>query len=105
MSILINSYYDPRRGGRAPGDLHVAFLDAIDAYAEWDGESVEPCVDVRGKELSISRVCGLLWNCSDIFPDRGRWGLELVQIGELPTRNTYAAAARYLKELIQYQWN
>jgi hypothetical protein len=33
MSILINSRYNPARGGHAPGDLRTAFEEAVEASA------------------------------------------------------------------------
>jgi hypothetical protein len=33
MSILINSRYNPARGGHAPGDLRTGFEEAVEASA------------------------------------------------------------------------
>jgi hypothetical protein len=101
-SILANSFYNPPRGGHAPGDIRDAFGEAVDAYEAWiDGEQ-EPTIEVRDQELAISAVCGLLWCCTDIMPsslytqirDLFRWPAEM------PQRRTYAVGARLLKGMI-----
>jgi hypothetical protein len=70
MSVVINSRYNPARGGSAPGDLRAAFEEAVDAVCGWNDGEPEPTVDVRGRKMAVSAVCGLLWNSEEILP----WG-------------------------------
>ena len=105
QSVLAYSFYKPARGGHAPGDLRNAFLEAIEAYEGWDEGQPEPEIEVRDRMMPISRVCGLVWNCSDIMP-----GMEQRQLEDLMPRAigedvsgplyTYGRAARVLKSLV-----
>ena len=100
-SLLIGSCYSPGRGGHAPGDLRDAFADAVDAFEAWGGGDPGPTIEVRGARLTVSAICGLLWNCSDIMPPTMRQRLNYLTKRPpdgLPG-NTYAAGARLLKSL------
>src|SRR5205814_9617176 len=70
MSVF--HYHGHRKGGHAPGHIREAFCDAVEAFMEWDRSGPEPTVDVEvryePRKMAISKVCGLLWNCSDIMP-------------------------------------
>jgi hypothetical protein len=97
--ILIGSSYKPGRGGHAPGDLRNAFLEALDAYESWEDGAAEPDVELRDRQVKLSAVAGLLWNCSDIVPS-----VWMQQVRDLDTGDesfriapTYAAVARWLK--------
>ena len=86
--------YTPATGGHAPGDIRDAFLKGVEVL--WKTGS-EPKLDVRDRVLSLSDLCGLLWNCTDIMP-----GLELGLIGDLceersPRAGSYGACARALR--------
>ncbi len=99
MSSLINSTYNPTRGGHAPGDVRDAFLEAINAYANWEDETPEPCITVRGQKLFISTVCGLVWNCTDIMPGAACQQIQdlLPWLEEFPANGaSYAQGARRL---------
>jgi hypothetical protein len=67
-SILINSFYNPARGGHAPGDLRDAFGEAVDAFTAWSDGEPEPTVEFRESNVTITALCGYLWNCRDIMP-------------------------------------
>lgn len=96
-SIMAGSFFDPKRGGHAPGDLRDAFIAAIEAYDDWEEGEPEPTVELREQQVPISRVCGLLWNCSDTMPSSAcRYFLEWDE----PEPGSYAAAARLLRSLI-----
>jgi hypothetical protein len=96
--ILVGSHYKPGRGGHAPGDLRDAFCAAVDAYQDWDEGEPEPTVEVRDRQLPISQIFGLLWDCKDILPS-----IVYDQVcaffrrEDEPRRQTYAAAARAMK--------
>jgi hypothetical protein len=86
------------RFGHAPGHVHEAAGAAFRAWKDWDGNGPEPTVEFyvnyQPHRITISRACGLVWNCTDIMPGQlFDWlvedGLELE-----PRRRTYAAVAR-----------
>ena len=92
-------------GGHAGGHVRDMFLDAVDAYLAWEDGEPEPTVEfiVRDgnapsgwgvRPITISRACGIVWNCSDILPSGAVSTLDNCGI-EL-NRRTYAAAAREL---------
>jgi hypothetical protein len=66
-------YSGRRKSGHGPGHIREAFCDAGDAFVVWvdSGRSgPEPTVTVGSHEpheMTLSRACGLLWNCSDNF--------------------------------------
>ena len=101
-SILVGSRYSPSRGGHAPSDLREAFAAAVDAFEAWGGGDPGPTIELRGGRLTVSAICGLLWNCSDAMPsavsqqlnDLTKWPQDELR------SNTYAAGARLLKSLI-----
>ena len=74
------------KAGHAPGDLRDAFHDLV--------EQSPTHVEFRGEQVRARRLCGLLWNCTDILP---RWiGDEL----DIPQAATYAVAAREVARCI-----
>ena len=100
MTILEHSRYSPARGGHAPGDVRDAFLEALEDMRGWRTGTPEPTAEVRGQAIPISRLCGLLWNCTDIMPGHACGDMQHV-IDEFPNAGaTYAQAARALKALI-----
>jgi hypothetical protein len=96
MPVLTESFYKPARGGHAPGDVRQAFADALDAYWEWEEGEPEPMIMLRDQPVSISAVCGLLWNCVDWMPNRLIDQMRDSSDPHLPTPS-YAAGARWLK--------
>jgi death on curing protein len=98
-SVLHASFYSASRGGHAPGDLRDVFGNALEAFQMWEYGKPEPTVDLREQTVPISRVCGLLWNCSDILPGP-LWSMMSDIDDDLPQRRTYGAAARWLKDHI-----
>ena len=94
--------YDAAYGGHAPGYLRDAFLEAIDAYENWQNGEPQPTVDVRDRPVPIADVCGLVWNCTDILPNSVCSQLDnLFAHGEnFRAGGTYAQGARLLKSLI-----
>ena len=98
---MINHPNRSRRGngGHAPGHVRDTFLQALEAYLQWENGDPEPKVtyEVRyePQEISISEACGLVWNCTDIVPSLAFGTLE--DCGIECSRQTYAAAARALK--------
>jgi hypothetical protein len=107
MSLICShATFCPSRGGHAPGHIRDAFLEAIEAYADWEAGHPEPVVHLGWTTLSISRICGLVWNCRDILP-----GMACRELADLdvwsdkrqvfPEGSTYARGARALLELIK----
>jgi hypothetical protein len=93
------SNYTCGRGGHAKGHVRDAFLSALEAYANWDGTGPEPTIEFEvnyePRPISISKACGLVWNCSDILPGSA-WDYWVADAGIQPARRTYAATARAL---------
>ena len=81
-----------------------AFSDAVDAFEQWDDGEPEPTINFRGDSITISRACGLVWRCTDILPlalsDQVR-DHERPFEASTTRRNTYAAAARLIKDRIR----
>ena len=100
-TLLKYSYYRPARGGHAPGDLRDAFAEALEEFeALKEGEPL-PTVEVRDQEISLARLCGLLWNCTDIMPSGMCWMVQCCGVDDFLVGSTYATGARQLKELIR----
>jgi hypothetical protein len=91
--------YRNDNGGPAKGHVREAFLDATDAYMNWEDGDPEPTVDFEGRPIPISRACSIVWNCSDILPHDAV--STLVNCGIELSRRTYAAAARTLSAAIK----
>lgn len=87
------------RHGHPPGHVRSAFLDAVEAYTAWNDGDPEPSVDVEvhyePHAMPIGRVCGMLWNCTDIIP--GGAFDDLIGCGLDINRRIYAACARAMK--------
>ena len=97
-SFLTYSYYKPSRGGHAPGDLRDAFIAALDAYEAWETGEPEPTVELRDEQVTLTRLCGLLWNCTDVLPSYIAY--QLAMLTNARAGSSYAGAARLLKQLI-----
>jgi hypothetical protein len=88
------------RNGHAGGYIREAALDAFIAWMDWDGTSPEPTVEYEIKyephRISISRACGLVWNCTDIVPGDVFRDLQsdLEDAGHAVKRQTYGACAQ-----------
>jgi hypothetical protein len=87
-----------RHRGHYPGYLRDAFLEALEAYRNWETGELEPSVEVsihyQPVQISISKIFGKLWFCTDILPGTEFDSLEYVDI--YPKSRTYAAAAHAL---------
>lgn len=97
------TYYANRRGGHCPGHVRDTFLEAVEAFRDWaDGEpepTVEFEVNYEPRAITLSKACGLVWNCSDILPRDALSNLELCDV-DIP-RQTYASAARAMAAEIE----
>jgi hypothetical protein len=88
------------KNGHAPGHVRDTACDAFQAWMDWDGTSPEPTVEYEIKyvahRISISRACGLVWNCNDIVPGSVFDDLQsnLEQVGQTIRRQTYSACAQ-----------
>jgi hypothetical protein len=95
-----------RRYGHLPGHIRDAFLEAIDALADWNPSGPLPPARVsfevryRTRQISVAEACGLVWGCTDVLPGDVFQSLT-EDIGLDVKRQTYAAAAHamlhYLK--------
>ncbi len=107
-----------RRSGHFGGRFRELFMDAVDAYVAWNDGAPEPTVVLeanyefegnpgaaernakkKDRVLTVSQVCGLLWNCTDILPSSLVEDLEGCDI--YLGRRTYACAARTIKGRIR----
>jgi hypothetical protein len=74
----------PSESPRWPTELYADFCGALEGYAV-TGEAT--------KELD--RLCGKLWNCTDILPQIG------CNDAQVPVGSTYARAARAIRRVIK----
>ena len=90
-------------GGHAPGHVRDMFLSAIESFEAWPTNTPEPMVDFEvrfePRAITLTRACGIVWNCSDILP--GSAFDTLINCGLQLKRRTYAAAARAMSEAIK----
>ncbi|HEY1243342.1 MAG TPA: hypothetical protein VGF29_00790 [Hyphomicrobiaceae bacterium] len=94
MPVLTQSRYQPARGGHAPGDIREAFLDALLA------DELPATVEVRGRQMPLAQLCGLLWNCTDTLPGNCVGIIrDIIRDYERPI-GSYAHAARAVKEVL-----
>lgn len=64
--------------------------DALIAASE--ARTLPQTIELDGVRVPTARVCGRLWNCTDIFPRRAAEALGL------PAGASYAVAARSVKQ-------
>ena len=101
----MSHYRNGKNGGHVGGHVRNMFLDAVDAYLAWEEGEPEPTVDFEvrfvARPITISRACGIVWNCSDILPSGAVDSCEScgIELG----RRTYAPAARALLAAIKDQ--
>jgi hypothetical protein len=85
------------RQGHAQGHVRDTALAAFQAWMDWDGKSPEPTVEYEinyvPRQITISRACGLVWNCTDIVPGDYFDTLETELEDDGPKRRTYGACA------------
>jgi hypothetical protein len=88
------------RNGHAAGHVRETACDAFQAWMDWDGKSPEPTVEYKihyvPHHISISRACGLVWNCTDTVPGSLFDDLQsnLEDVGQTIRRQTYGACAQ-----------
>src|SRR5262249_28564108 len=95
------TYYRNLRGGHCPGHVREAFCSALYAFEGWPDGTPEPTVyfevNYEPRQILISKVCGLVWNCSDILPREMRSILQDTGLFEDMRSCTYGAAARVMR--------
>jgi hypothetical protein len=102
-SVQTTEAYMPKlRSGHAPGHVRDTFVAAVEAFEGWEAGEAEPTVEYEigyvPRPISLSRACGLVWNCTDIMP--GLWFQTLLDCGLDINRQTYAACARAMFEAV-----
>ena len=103
MRVYNPHKYNPARGGHTQGHLRDAFATAVEEYMThpYSTDDPDPIVKVGDHEVEmpLSRLCGLLWNCTDCMPS----GLaELIfDRDDHLHRRTYAVGARAVKVMTQ----
>ena len=97
------------RNGHAPGHVREAAGDAFASWTDWDGTSPEPTVEYGvgyvPRSILISKMCGLVWNCTDIVPGDLFHELHdaLEMSGRTPRPRTYGACAQAILEDIKHR--
>jgi hypothetical protein len=94
------------RMGHAPGHVRDTACEAFEAWIAWDGKDPEPTVEYEihyePHQITLSRACGLVWNCTDIVPGSlfDRLQEEASAFLDEPAikRRTYAACGRAILE-------
>jgi hypothetical protein len=97
------------RWGHAPGHVRDTACEAFEAWIDWDGKGPEPTVEYEihyePHQITLSRACGLVWNCTDIVPgdlfDRVQEASSGFSGEPAIKTRTYAACARYVLENIK----
>jgi|HubBroStandDraft_4_1064222.scaffolds.fasta_scaffold371628_1 hypothetical protein len=101
-------YSGGRNGGELSEHIREAFDDAIEAYVAWDvidqGRAPEPTVWLRDREISLSLICGLTWNCTDLLSINRMARIQWLA-GERLEGITYGSGARRLRKLIAWRLN
>jgi hypothetical protein len=88
------------RNGHAPGHVREAARDAFEAWLNWDVRRPDPTVDYEvgyvPRPIPISKMCGIVWNCTDIVPGDLFNELRdaLNRTGRTVRTRTYGACAR-----------
>lgn len=105
MNLLSNSNFNPARGGHAPSDVHEAFRIAIERFEGWNDGEAEPVVNLRGSDVSLIDITGLLWNCTDTMPVADAKSIRDMMPfpdcdGFQASGATYAQGARAFRQLI-----
>jgi hypothetical protein len=97
-------YVGGRNGGSLSEDTRQIFHDAVDTVIHWDIVRMgpEPTVSIdEERQITVSRACGLAWNCTDMLPRDLRFRLESL-FGTPLNCLTYSDGARRLKEFIVF---
>ena len=85
------------RNGHAPRHVRETFGEAVEAFLAWKPGEPEPTVafevDQEATQIPISRACTLVWDCTDIVPNRLFFSVTKGAGLDVETR-TYAACAR-----------
>ena len=97
------------RNGHAPGHVRETARDAFETWVDWNGTSPEPTVECENgyvpRSIPISKICGLVWNCTDIV--RGALFHEVHGVLEFSGRTikkrTYGACARAILKDIKHR--
>ena len=84
-----------------PGDPEPTVILEPDYEFEGNPGAVERNATRSDRLLTVSQVCGSVWNCTDILPVC--WFQELQDCGLDLKRRTYVAAARAIKEACRIQ--
>src|ERR1700686_2790287 len=99
-------YKDDRNGGELSEHIREAFHDAIEAFVVWEsldrGKTPEPTVWLDDLEISLSRICGLTWNCTNSLPMEKMVRLQWLA-GERLEGITYGSGARRLRKLVAWR--
>jgi hypothetical protein len=82
-----------------PLAIREAFVDAIEAFADWTLDQPQPTLPFGNDDITLSRACQAVLNCQSPIPKSCRETLAYCDVA--PKDNTYAAAARAMLEAIK----
>lgn len=78
--------------------LQDAFLDAVDAFEDWQPGQQEPTVAFEGKDVPISSIFGRLRTSEDLMPEKTKLAVASVLSEWDAAAATYSDAATRLRE-------
>ena len=100
-------YENGREGGSLPLNIREVFHDAVESFVHWHYYTIPECpepttwLDEDHGEITISRACGLVWNCTNVLPMNVKIRINWLA-GEPMKGITYACGARRLLRLINW---
>jgi hypothetical protein len=86
------------------------FLNAIEAYRNWNPGEPEPTVELEvnyePRSISLSQACGLMWPCNDIVPNiYFSMAVEGCSVDRIDIkRQTYSACAQAMLQCIRKEF-
>lgn len=103
----MGNYENGRNGGSLPLYIREVFHSAVEGFVYWhfytapESPELTVCLDDEHGEITLSQVCGLVWNCTNYLPTELMLRIEWIT-GEQMRGSTYACAARRLLRLINW---
>ena len=104
----MGNYENNRNGGNLPLNVREVFHDAVEGFVHWHHYAAPKCpeltiwFDEAHGEITLSRACGLVWNCINILPVDVKVRIDWLA-GEQMKGLTYACGARRLLRLINWR--
>jgi hypothetical protein len=103
----MRNYENGRNGGNLPLYIREVFHDAVESFVYWHFFDAPDCPELKvwldddHGEITLSRACGLVWNCTNLLPMDVKIRIDSIA-GEQMKGLTYAIGARRLIRLINW---